>query len=614
MKRARVVVLAIAVSTLGTFRAQAAPAEATSTETEKAPIASGQSELEALVRELARSVSGLRLDDAQSPYGAELRMIRLEALALDASYGGVISDIHQRQAFARLDLSVGTLEHDDSGFFGAFAPGLISMPLRPDALASPRLLWLVADASYRAATAAYRAKEAALRDLAEADDTPDHAARVEVGVRLPWAEAGKWADPKLEEMPVDRKGLHQVAAGLSSRFATHPRIDNGDVFIQAARSYETLVDDRGLGQGWQRDRAFIAVVADARAQDGMHLDHGLAVHLQHFPTPEEAKAAGTELVDRVLSELEAMLDAPMLEEDYDGPILFEPIAAAQLWASTIHPHASGTPAPLSEWGRVLELEPHWLERLGRPVLPDWLSIFDDPTAKGFGHYRFDAQGVAAVAIDLVERGILSDLLMTRRPNEKISKSNGHARAAFDMVPAASFSNLEVVSRRRGLSISRLERELLRRAREDGYDYAYVITSLRDGGVLGPVPRDAAEIFATGRKFSLPIPSLIYRIDADGKRTLVRGALLSPASMRVLRRIREVGAKAETVKMRLTPGGSFAIDLGPDALLSQTIDVQVTTPALLVDGLELVLERGEHDRLPTLDHPLRRVADSSDGAP
>ena len=42
-----------------------------------------------------------------------------------------------------------------------------------------------------------------------------------------------------------------------------------------------------------------------------------------------------------------------------------------------------------------------------------------------------------------------------------------------------------------------------------------------------------------------------------------------------------------------------------AVDGQTVDAQVTTPALLVDGLELVVERGENERLPILDHPLRR---------
>jgi hypothetical protein len=49
-------------------------------------------------------------------------------------------------------------------------------------------------------------------------------------------------------------------------------------------------------------------------------------------------------------------------------------------------------------------------------------------------------------------------------------------------------------------------------------------------------------------------------------------------------------------------------------LTQTVDVQVDTPALLVDGFELLVERGEHERLPTLVHPLRRPGAPERAAP
>ena len=60
-------------------------------------------------------------------------------------------------------------------------------------------------------------------------------------------------------------------------------------------------------------------------------------------------------------------------------------------------------------------------------------------------------------------------------------------------------------------------------------------------------------------------------------------------------------------MRVAVGayGGFGADVGIDGALSQTVDAQVTTPDLLVDGLELLVERGEHEKPPTLQHPLRR---------
>jgi hypothetical protein len=78
-------------------------------------------------------------------------------------------------------------------------------------------------------------------------------------------------------------------------------------------------------------------------------------------------------------------------------------------------------------------------------------------------------------------------------------------------------------------------------------------------------------------------------------------------MRALRRIRKLGKTGETFELRLPPGrdGGFAADLGRGALLSDTVDVTITTPALLLDGLEIVVERGDTEKPPTLTHPLRR---------
>jgi hypothetical protein len=86
-------------------------------------------------------------------------------------------------------------------------------------------------------------------------------------------------------------------------------------------------------------------------------------------------------------------------------------------------------------------------------------------------------------------------------------------------------------------------------------------------------------------------------------------MFSPASMRVLRRIRAVGNAASPVVMRIPPGynGGFGAETGVEGILSETVDVQVSSPDLLLDGLELLVERSENERLPVLAHPLRPIA-------
>ncbi len=588
----------------------AAPAEDDAKATKPVDAKAATAEVRAVAAELERAVTGLRLQDAPAPYRAEARWVRADLLSLDGSYGGVITNVFERQTAGVVEVRVGTPERDNTNFFtdnSGIARFVVSLSPSPKFIR--KQLWLALDQAFRGATLAYAQKKTTL-DRLQAEDVPhDLSAAAPAVERLEPVSAPTF----------DREELAALVGALSARFESAPSVDNGDVHLQILRSHESVVSTDGVALQRTRARAVLAVVADTRAADGMHLDHGLAIHLEGIPkADEELLARGEALVDQVLRELQELADAPLIDEEYDGPILLGPTAAAQLLGSTVATAASGHPAPWADNGPVVDLEPAWQDKLGKNVLPPFIDLIDDPT-KGFGAFDRDAQGFVPGPLTLVEEGRLTTLLMTRTPNPKLSGSNGRARMTPGLEVGSAISSLQLVSRRRGTTQVALERELLRRAAEDGYEFAYVIESLRDGMVLGPVPRESAEAYAGTGKLNLPVPGRVFRIEPGGKRTLVRGAVLAPASMRTLRRIRAVGNDATVLPLRLPVGtfGGFAAEVGIDGILSQTIDTEISTPSLLLDGLELLVERGEHERLRTLVHPLRRgdapPADGADGA-
>jgi predicted Zn-dependent protease len=557
-------------------------------------------EVRAVSAELTRALAGLRLNDAPAPYRAEARWVRADLLSLDGSYGGVITNVFERQTTGFVELRVGTPERDNTNFFtDESGTGRFTVSLDPAPGFLRKQLWLALDQAFRGATLAFAQKRTTLERL-QAKEVPHDLSAAAPPLDAP----SRFGPPSF-----DREGLAAMVGALSARFESAPSIDNGDVHLQVLRSHESVVSTDGVVLQRTRERAVLAVVADTRAEDGMHLDHGIALHLSGIPAADDALLAqGEEMVDRVLRELQELAEAPMIEEEYDGPILLGPTAAAQLLASTVATAASGHPAPWADNGPVVDLEPAWQDKLGKTVMPPFVDLVDDPTS-GFGAYEVDVQGFRPAVLPLVEQGKLTNLLMTRTPNQKLSGSNGRARMTPGLEVGPALSNLRLESRRRGSSQAALEREVLRRAAEDGYEFAYVIESLRDGTILGPVPRESAEAYAGTGKLNLPIPARVFRLEPGGRRTLVRGAVLAPASMRMLRRIRAVGTDGTAHPMRLAVGtfGGFAAEVGVDGVLSQTVDVQITTPSLLVDGLELLVERGEHERLRTLQHPLRRTA-------
>ncbi len=576
-------------------------------------VAAATAEIAAVKAELERGLAELRLDGKPAPYHVEVRLLRIEQLLLDGSYGGVITDQLGRQGVGTVTIRVGTPDSDNANFLSGSPSVSFELPLTPDGLVTRKRLWLAMDGAYRNAVAAYDAKQKALQNYSGVKPPDGLAPGPGAATRLSWAtpeSAEAIVDPEIRPMELDRKGLRSIAADLSARYKNTPRVDNGDVVAWAVRAYETLITSEGTIIGSVTERAALVAVADMRATDGMPIDHGEAIHLTRFPSDlTDLRKQGEALVDRVIAEIVELADAPMLEEDYDGPLLLGPQASAEFLASTLAVHAAAVPAPLTDYGRAVDLEPYLLERLGQAVMPSWIDVVDDPSAEGFGRYEYDGDGIKAVKLNLVQGGILTELLRGRVRADKEAKSNGRNRTPLGGGGGTAISNMTLQPRKPGLSQAKMEAEIFARAAEDGWKHAYLIESFRDGTVLGPVGREGANAYGSGRKISLPIPGRIFKIEPGGKRTLVRGAVVGPASIRLLRRIRAVGDKPLSVAMRVPSGlgGGFAADAGLGGLLTQTVDVEVRTPALLLDGIELLVERGEHERLPYLVHPLRRGA-------
>ena len=130
----------------------------------------------------------------------------------------------------------------------------------------------------------------------------------------------------------------------------------------------------------------------------------------------------------------ALVKAPR-GEAYDGPVLFEARAAAQLFGQLLGDNLKLSRKPVSEPGRPVPYLPSELEaRVGSRILPDWMDVVDDPTLaeyngrKMFGSYVYDLEGVSPNPLALVEKGVLKTFLLTRTPALKgFEVSSGHAR-------------------------------------------------------------------------------------------------------------------------------------------------------------------------------------------
>jgi TldD protein len=89
--------------------------------------------------------------------------------------------------------------------------------------------------------------------------------------------------------------------------------------------------------------------------------------------------------------------------------------------------------------------------IGKPILPSFLSVADDPTMTTFegtslsGYYSYDDEGQRAQKVNLIQDGVLKTFLMSRLPIASFANSNGHGRAQIGLMPTGRQGNLIVTS-------------------------------------------------------------------------------------------------------------------------------------------------------------------------
>jgi hypothetical protein len=201
------------------------------------------------------------------------------------------------------------------------------------------------------------------------------------------------------------------------------------------------------------------------------------------------------------------------------------------------------------------------------VLPNFLSVVDDPTLKDFqgkslvGSYAVDSEGVKAQAVNTIENGMLANYLVGRQPIRDFPTSNGHGRAAPGSFPGPSLGVLLVKSSD-AQAPDELKKKVIQMVKEQGKEYGYRVETLGPGNA----------------------PRLLYRVYAkDGHEELVRGAVFNELDIRAIR--------------------NDLIAVGDDPLVSNRAGAAPTTiisPSLLFGELEVKRADTSKDKLP--DYP------------
>ncbi|MGD1061972.1 MAG: metallopeptidase TldD-related protein [Terracidiphilus sp.] len=530
-------------------------AQPTRADAEKDPV------LAAMLTELDRSMAQLQLPGFAKPFFIQYRIEEVDDFETKAEFGASEGAGRVRQRVARVTVRVGDYKTDSSGGRGDGSIELTSLDDDPIALRSA--LWQATDQAYKNALSAYAQKQAALKQVQtppQADDFSQEKPVVSLG-----GPVGLQLDESAWTERVARlSGLYRADPAVS---ATRRDVEYAEGNFRARATTTWIATSEGTIVRKSEAQYEESFAAGTQATDGMSIDRSYASAGTSTSDLDAEAVFNKHAVDEIRS-LAELRKAPLVEEEYHGPLLMSADAATDTLHSLL---AAAVTATRPALGTEARTNGPFASSYHARVLPDFMSVIDDPGMKTFegkgliGAYDVDDEGVTAQTVKLINSGKLDNYLIGRQPVRDFPQSNGHGRAGVTgpARPAIGVLKISVTGADNGLSDGELNQELLAMAKDRGLVSVYFVETM--GG-----PRT---------------PRLLYRMSPDGKRELVRGAVLDDIDERALRSSIEAAGK-----------DLFVANYYGD------VPTTVMAPALLFDDATVRRANAKNEKLPFYPPP------------
>ena len=512
----------------------------------------GDPVLKAMIAELKRSQEKLQLGQLQRPYYIDYQVTELRDTTADATLGALRTDQVNAGRLVRVVVRIGDYKQDS--YFGEGMGAVEVMPTDNQELALRRQLWLATDKAYKAALTGFTEKQAALKNVETENDLADFSqekpAQSLRDLVAPGEDAGKWKE---------------TLRSSSNLFRTDPTLESSSAYMSFRVLNRYFVNTEGTVTRSGKAVYTYVFSGATQADDGMWIErsHGwIVTHPEELPKQDEIQSEAKKLI----ATFAALKKAPLVEDDYRGPVLFSADASTSLFERLIVPNILGIRPDLGNPARTNgEFASYYKQR----VLPDMFTVVDDPKAKEIDHqtlagsYDVDDEGVEAQAVTVIDKGVLMNYLLGRAPIRDFPHSNGHGRTALAGAPRPNISNL-IFKAANAVPFDQLKQKLIQMCKDQGRPYGYYVET-------------------TGPQIS---PRLLWRIYvSDGHMELVRGAVFKQLDTRALRSDVVAAGNDNYVYNRAEP-----------------LPSSIVGPSILFGELEIQRANRTREKLPTYPAP------------
>lgn len=534
--------------------------------------------MRAMRDEMARSMKELQLANLEKPYYIAYRAIERDNTAVGASFGALNHSNTNRSRMFNAEVRVGDYKFDNTNFFSInFGQGTeirtaffgnTQLPLDDDYKELRRQIWLATDSAYKKAVEDFSKKRAALENKNREDDIPDFSHETPV-TTIDTAPPVK----------VDRAKWEATARSLSALFRQTPEIYTSNVTFDAVNTTTRYLNSEGFSYTRSHSAITFDASAATQAPDGGQISDFVWLYarsLSELPSEQELSARLVALGKEV-----SELRSAQRMENYNGPVLFEDDAAVQAFRLAFVPDLVGMRRVISDMPNMQnqggQAENPFLDKIGARVLPEFLSVLDNPTLAEFnrtrmaGFAKVDEDGLPTRETRLVEKGMLKTLLTSRDPVRGIEHSTGSRHAG-----QAAPTNI-IVTADNGLSAADLRSKLMELVKQRNLPYGILVRRLR----------------------VLNTPLEIDKVFPDGHEEAIRGAQFVGLNAAAFKDIVAASKDQHMLTVQYRPRVTFpAFSFGEEGYTPLSLAV----PSLLFEDLTIRKARGEIPNPPVAKHP------------
>ena len=533
--------------------------------------------LQALEHEMKRAFEVLKQKGDPSPYFISYSVRENSSFNIESSLGALRSSNRDLSRLLDVDVRVGEYQLDSThqirGPRGTnTGPNFtypVLMPIDNDIDALRSVIWLETDQKYKAAVERFIQVKANRTIKVDEEDTSADLSR----------ESKQTAVLPLAAVNVDVRNWENKLKTYSALFKRYPEIYEGTVSLSADADNDYVVNSEGTSIQHGRSLVRLSVYARTKAEDGMELYRFEAFDgysLDRLPNDEQVR----QTIEAMVKDLQDLRAAPVIEP-YTGPAILSGRASGVFFHEIFGHRIEGHRQKNESEGQT------FTKKVNQSVLPDFISVIDDPTAERIGgvdlngYYAFDDDGIPARQVSVVEKGILKNFLMSRSPISGFENSNGHGRKAPGYRTVGRQGNL-IVQATNTVSDDRLRAMLIEEAKKQGKTFGLLFQDISGGFTL--TGRASTQSFQV-------TPIMVYRIYVDGRPDeLVRGVDLIGTPLTSFSKIVAAGDKPEVFN-------------GVCGAESGFVPVAAISPAILTAQIEVQKKSKSSDRPPILPPPV-----------